>query len=81
MDRVGGREGGLDGVGLVIWVFVWRGGRSGVAGREGEIFIRGVGDVGRFLGIGVVAICGGGGVFEVVVVVVPGFGWGLHVAV
>ena len=77
MDRVGWGGDGLDGVGLIIWVFVRRGGSGGVAGREGEIFIGGVGDVGGFLGIGVVAIRGGGGVFEVVVVVVSGFGWGL----
>lgn len=81
MDGVGGGGDGLDGVGLVIWVFVRGGGSGEVAGREGKIFVGGVGDVRGFLGIGVVAIRGGGGVFEVVVVVVSGFGWGLQVAV
>ena len=81
MDGVRGGGGWLDGVGLIIWVFVWRGGSGGVTRREREIFVGGIGDVGRFLGVGVVDICDGGGVFEVVVVVVSGFGWGLHVAV
>ena len=81
MDGVGGEGGRLDGVSLVIWVIVGRGGSGGVAGREGEIFVGAVGDVGWSLGIGVVGIGGGIGVLEVVVMVVAGFGWGFHVAI
>ena len=81
MDGVGRGWDGLDGVRLVIWVIVGRGGSGGVVGREGEIFIGAVGDVGGFLGIGAVTIGGDVGVFEVIVVVISSFGWGFHVAV